>query len=253
MSVSVPTGASGAAPRAAPLRLPSIPFAARPTRGASSPQASSRHDVRRAAHGVTLDAGATLYEAGARAGVSWRIVSGALRLDLVQPDAARCVHLALAGDCVGIEALCGLPMLYRARAVTRSVVRAVAVPCEAERHRSIGDAWARQWSRAADLTALRTGPIAERVRHLLLLLGMQSGVDADGLTRVELPCLKDISAIVDTAPETASRIISAWRRQDVLRGDAPAQVAFEREQFAGVHIAAGISSGTAAGAERAAA
>ena len=73
------------------------------------------------------------------------------------------------------------------------------------------------------------------MRHLLLLLGMRSGVDADGLTRVELPRLKDISAIVDTAPETASRIISAWRRQDVLRGDAPAQVAFEREQFAGVH------------------
>ena len=164
MSVSVPTGASGAAPRAAPLRLPSIPFAARPTRGASSPQASSRHDVRRAAHGVTLDAGATLYEAGARAGMSWRIVSGALRLDLVQPDAARCVHLALAGDCVGIEALCGLPMLYRARAVTRSVARAVAVPCEAERHRSIGDAWARllgEWLPTSG-HQLGSGPSFER-------------------------------------------------------------------------------------------
>lgn len=257
MSLSILAGASGAASIALPHPLPSIPMpiARRRPRGASpelaSPCALARVVSRRADGGVALKAGDTLYEAGAFAEVSWRVVSGALRLDLAQPDSARCVHIALAGDSVGIEALCGLPTLYRARAITRCVVKAVAVPSEAERSGAIGDAWARQWCRAADLTALRTGPIAERVRHLLLLLGAQPGPDADGLTHVELPCLKDIAAIVDTAPETASRILGVWRRQDVLHSTAPAHVAFERDRLAGVEIAAGISSGTAVAAERA--
>ena len=103
MSISVLTGASGAALRAAPLRL--RPLCPPGRRAASSPQASSRHDVRRAAHGVTLDAGATLYEAGACAGVSVAD-RRVLRLDLVQPDAARAVHLALAGDRASASRLC---------------------------------------------------------------------------------------------------------------------------------------------------
>lgn len=72
-----------------------------------------------------------------------------------------------------------------------------------------------QRRRAADLAALRTGPAADRVRHLLLMLA------APDAPPQRLPSLRVMSSLVDMAPETVSRVVSALRQLRLLDGGPP--------------------------------
>ncbi|MBL8315368.1 MAG: hypothetical protein JNK55_16630 [Rubrivivax sp.] len=72
-----------------------------------------------------------------------------------------------------------------------------------------------QRRQAADLTALRTGAAADRVRHLLLMLA------APDAPPQMLPSLRAMSALLDIAPETVSRVVSAQRHLRLLDGGPP--------------------------------
>lgn len=72
-----------------------------------------------------------------------------------------------------------------------------------------------QRRQAADLASLRSGPAADRVRHLLLML---AGPDAPPQ---RLPSLRTMAALLDIAPETVSRVVSALRQMRLLEAGAP--------------------------------
>ncbi len=182
-----------------------------------------------------------LHEAGAFTEDVWHVDSGALRLDLVGEGSEHFVMLALKGDHLGVEAHCGLPTLYRATAVTACVLRRLGADSEPAQREVISGALIQQWCRAADQMALRTGSAGERVRRLLLLLTGGGHLSSDGWTAIELPCLTDIAAIVDIAPETGSRILSHWRRQGLLQGQGASAARLDGRHLASSAISTGIT------------
>lgn len=188
---------------------------------------------------IQLAAGARLCEAGSRDGPGWQLLSGALRLDQGGPGRERLVQLALPGDLVGLEPLCGLPRRFSAIALVDSCVRSLQPP----QARQAGDlahllatALTQQWQRAADMTGLRTGPTPERVRRLMLMLQSRPGDDADAgplptAPPHALPRIKDIAALVDSAHETVSRVLSGLRRLQVLDERHTQFARFDRQRL----------------------
>ncbi|MBQ0959238.1 Crp/Fnr family transcriptional regulator [Ideonella sp. 4Y11] len=165
-----------------------------------------------------LATGETLFEAG-HSGPVWQLQSGALRLDQMDREGQRFVQLVLPGDLVGAEQLAASGYAHSARAIVPSVAVQRAVGGDAERRLLLAEALLGQLSRTGDLIALRTGTAQERLRHLLLLLsGAEPGWDEAVASQRALPTIKDVAAIIDTAPETVSRIFANLKRSHLLDG-----------------------------------
>lgn len=188
---------------------------------------------------IQLAAGERLCEAGSQDGLGWQLLSGALRLDQGGSGRERLVQLALPGDLVGLEPLCGLPRQVSAIALVDCCVREL-LPSEAGQDgavaRLLATALTQQWQRAADMSGLRTGPTPERVRRLMLMLQSRPGDDADAgpLPTAHphaLPRIKDIAALVDSAHETVSRILSGLRRLQVLDERHTQFARFDRQRL----------------------
>ena len=140
----------------------------------------------------------------------WRLESGLLCLGPCQATqtAAPVYGIASAGDwvCVppaGVTAWALLPSVLSARAVPASVAGWQALLAQLS---------AQHCRQAAGLAAMRTGPAADRVRHLLLLLARP------GAAMPSLPPLRAMAQLVDAAPETVSRVVSALRQLQMLDG-----------------------------------
>lgn len=159
-----------------------------------------------------LAVGDLLCEAGA-VGVVWQLESGALRLDSAD---GQFMQLVLPGDMVGVELLAASAYSYTARAVVPSTVSYVQLNNDAERRMALLEGLMQQQRRMGHLVALRSGSAQDRLKQLLLLMapgqGSWDGVDA----RCVLPTLKDMAAILDTAPETVSRIFANLKRTHLL-------------------------------------
>jgi CRP-like cAMP-binding protein len=70
--------------------------------------------------GVRIPRGQTLLQIGT-AGTVWRVLTGAFRLERLTGGGQTVVHLALAGDLVGVEALCAEPYACTVTALVDSV------------------------------------------------------------------------------------------------------------------------------------
>ena len=80
---------------------------------------------------LRLAQGQVLYFAGAY-GNLWRVCKGALRIDRSARDMDNLINIALAGDLLGVEALCAEPYVGTATAVVDCVVLPEPVPDEVE-------------------------------------------------------------------------------------------------------------------------
>lgn len=162
---------------------------------------------------VRLASGAVLYDAGHPAS-GWRLESGALRLDCIGRDGPRFVQLVLPGDVIGLESLAGEVYAHTARAIVPSVVQPCAVS-PSQCGEVLLHSMLKQQTRMAEVMNLRTGPAQERLKRLLLLLWPEDGSEgADGARA--LPTIKDVAGIIDTAPETVSRIFANLKRTHML-------------------------------------
>jgi hypothetical protein len=127
-----------------------------------------------------------------------------------------------------------------ARALMPSVLVPLQEPNTPEAWRALLARTGSQHRRqAADLTALRTGPAADRVRHLLLMV---AAPDAPPQT---LPSLRSMAALLDIAPETVSRVLSALRQLRLLDGgppDAPRRACQSARQLKARPLPAGLTS-----------
>ena len=157
-------------------------------------------------------AGDPLFITGAPASL-WRLSHGVVRLDIERPEGRQLYRLALPGDLVGIDFLCGRPHGFSATALTPCVLEPVDVGDEAARSRLLAEVVVQQQQRGLDIMQLRSGPIKERLRHLLQQMGhipdQAEGAPGLGLQSVRdaLPPLKVLAALVDAESETVCRAL----------------------------------------------
>jgi CRP-like cAMP-binding protein len=166
---------------------------------------------------VALASGDLLFEAG-HIGSVWQLSSGALRLDRVDREGARFMQIVLPGDLLGLELLAAYPHAFSARAIVPSVARRRMLAAEAERRMALLEGLMQQQQRGADLVTLRTGTAQDRLKHLLLLLAPDEAGWVPGGGTCALPTIRDMAAIIDTAPETVSRIFANLKRSQILDG-----------------------------------
>lgn len=152
----------------------------------------------------SLASGHTLIEAGQR-GPVWRVLTGVLRLERPGQDGQILVQLALPGDLIGVEALCAQPHAYSASALIEAEVEPVMISGELGHYTTMAKGFLQQQRQTLDMMRLRSGPIQHRIAYLLTVLGK----DIEGRTRPvqrdELPTLREMAQIVDSALETVCR------------------------------------------------
>jgi CRP-like cAMP-binding protein len=154
--------------------------------------------------GVGIPRGQTLLQAGT-AGTVWRVRQGAFRLERPAGDGQTVVHLALAGDLVGVETLCAEPYACAVTALVDSVATPEPMVGEAALTATLAAAVLQQQRQSLDMALMRSGTAPVRLGHLLRLLARAFGVPADGLERKALPALKDMAQIIDSTHETVCR------------------------------------------------
>lgn len=152
----------------------------------------------------SLPSGHTLIEAGQR-GPVWRVLSGVLRLERPGQDGQMLVQLALPGDLIGVEALCAQAHAYSASALVHAEVEPVIIHGELGHYATMAKAFLQQQRQTLDMMRLRSGPIQQRVAYLLTVLGKDKEGRLRPVQRDELPTLREMAQIVDSALETVCR------------------------------------------------
>lgn len=170
---------------------------------------------------LTLDPDTPVYDQGSVGAAVYTIREGLVRFErYTQRGDRRIVRLAGRGDLIGQEAL--LPRPYTDDAVACTRVQLCRIP------RTLVDDLARhqgllprdlmlRWQSALDdavawMADLAAGPARRRMLRLLLRLADS----ADTAGTIWLPRRDEIGAMLDMKMETASRLISALRREGVL-------------------------------------
>lgn len=166
-------------------------------------------------------AGQAVYAAGRKGAAVYTVRSGIVRFErFTQGGERRIVRLAGPGDLIGQEALLGRPYAEDAVACTTAhlcrIPTTLVLQMAQQRYDLQQALWAR-WQQALEHTQdwvadLTTGPARRRVFKLLgRIAGFETGSDL-----IWLPRRDEIGAMLDITMETASRIVSALRREGVL-------------------------------------
>lgn len=150
-----------------------------------------------------------LMQAGEYGGV-WRVTRGVFRLDALTQEGLQFVQLALPGDVLGAETLCGLPYTHTVTALSLATVEEVTVNGQDTRSQLMGQAYTQQLRRTRDMMALRCGHVRARVACLLKQLATQADGSAQTRDRRDLPSLKELAVVLDTASETLCRELNAF-------------------------------------------
>jgi len=175
-------------------------------------------------------AGQSIFHAGEQ-GPLWRLISGQVRLDHVPgPSPRQLMLLALPGDLIGTESLCGQAYRYGATALTPAQLEPVRCAGAADQAHWLRQAVLQQHQRWQDMAALRTGQVTQRLSHLLHLLGhawpQVQGDEPAAQARAErirasLPPLRELAEVIDAQHETVcralARLLPRTRKADTAR------------------------------------
>lgn len=153
----------------------------------------------------------------------WRVTSGVFRLDALTNGGLHFVQLALPGDLLGAETLCGQPYTHTAIALSIAEVECVSVMTQELRTQLICQAYTQQQRRTRDMMVLRCGHVRERVAHLLKLLSTSIDGQTQTLDRRDLPSLKELAVVLDNASETLCRELNAFLPARVYQRPAKAE------------------------------
>jgi hypothetical protein len=147
-------------------------------------------------------------------GPVWRVVEGIVRLDCGANSLHQPVQLALPGDLIGIESLCGRDYQLSASAFTDCRLERVQLDQDRAREPLLQQALLQNQDRCQDMAALRTGTVSRRLVHLLHLMGFDwsSGSSAQrsnpDSVRQALPALREVAQLVDAKTETVCRALA---------------------------------------------
>ncbi|MBK7262495.1 MAG: Crp/Fnr family transcriptional regulator [Rubrivivax sp.] len=183
----------------------------------------------------SLAEGERLYGGGEAGAAVYTVRSGIVRFERVTAGGhRRIVRLAGRGDLIGQEALLQWP--YADEAIACTPLQLCRIPrhlidalgdAEPQMLRELMQRWQRALEASESWVAELTAGAARR-RLLKLLQALDSlGGDDEGL--IWLPRREDIGAMLDMTIETASRIVSALRREGVLELLPPRAARVDRE------------------------
>ncbi len=173
---------------------------------------------------VTMKPGEILYKAGDQGHHLFTVRSGLIKLIQYLPDGTqRIVRLVRSSDVLGLEVL--VNSRYEHEAVVLRKTELCRYPEEAVirlsqanpvLHKDLMTRWQKALTEAdAWLTQLSTGAAKKRMANLLLLLLEKDASDCYLFSR------EDIGSILSITIETASRIISDFKRQKLMKEIRP--------------------------------
>ncbi len=137
-----------------------------------------------------------------KSGPVWRVVEGIVRIDRQNGPLRQPVQLALPGDLIGTESLCG--QVYQFSAVAFTPCKLEAVRTESKVHAAglLQQALLQQMTRSLDMAQLRSGSVVQRLGHLLTLMPR-----TDNAHQPSLPALREVALLVDAKTETVCRAL----------------------------------------------
>lgn len=155
-----------------------------------------------------LAMGRRLFEAGGQ-GPVWQVAAGMFRLERQSEQGLSFVQLALPGDLLGVEMLCAESYGMTATALVDSQAVPLDLAGAGEREQALMKALLQQQMRAVDTVRMRSGTVSSRVDHFLSTLARATGAMTQRVRDCDLPYLRDIAQIVDSAPESVCRAMGA--------------------------------------------
>jgi len=168
-----------------------------------------------------IAAGGMIYDLGQAPDAVYTVRSGVVRMERINERGDRCVvRLAGRGDLLGMEALLMQP--YAAAAIACTEVQVCRIPRQlvaelSARQPAVVTRLMERWQHALGdaeewLAELSVGPARRRMLRLLLKLSEL----AAPAPKLWLPSREDMGVMLNMTIETASRIVSALRRESVL-------------------------------------
>lgn len=161
---------------------------------------------------IDVRRGHTLLTAGA-VGPVWRVTHGVFKLERAGLEGQTLVQLAMPGDLIGVEALCAEPYAFSVVALVAAQAQPLHVSHELARYTTMGQGFLQQQRQTCDMHRVRTGPIGQRLAHLLTLLGKQADGRVLELDRKALPTLKEMARVIDSTFETVCRELNTLQAQ----------------------------------------
>lgn len=136
-------------------------------------------------------------------GPVWRVVEGIVRIDRINGQSHQPVQLALPGDMIGTEALCGRAYQFNAVAFTPCRLQSVRAESKTGSAALTQQALLQHIERSLDMAQLRSGTVVQRLGHLLSLLPSPQTAKE----RPALPALREVALLVDAKTETVCRVL----------------------------------------------
>jgi CRP-like cAMP-binding protein len=152
----------------------------------------------------SLKRGESLFREG-DSGTLWRVEQGAILLQKATEDGIALTQMALPGDIIGLEGLCNRPYTNSAIALVETKLIQQGVSGDFSAFAAVAEGYLQQQQRMHDMSRLRTGSVASRIKHLVHLLAKSKDGKLRKLDRKELPTLREMSQIMDIAGETICR------------------------------------------------
>jgi hypothetical protein len=176
----------------------------------------------------------------------WRVTQGVLRIDSAAPgEPTRFVRLALPGDVLGVERWAGGADALSYRALIASGVEVVNV-AEAAMISILMDTVVVAHQRSREAMELRTGPVSQRLKALLLMFAQGHERQDAAAVECPVPNLADLRDIIDAAPETISRVFASMREMAFLQGRRPQKASFSSQVLRAQSLMPGMSASTSA-------
>lgn len=171
---------------------------------------------------LSLEAGQAVYAQGDTGGAVFTVRRGIVRFERVTSDGeCRIVRLAGVGALIGQESLLRAP--YAEDAVACTALEICRIPVDAiDQHCAQQPALRRElmrrWQQALDAAGEWNAELArgQAPRRMLKLLDLLRQLSADG-NAIWLPSRQEMGDMLGLAPETASRLVSRFRRSGVLQ------------------------------------
>jgi hypothetical protein len=143
---------------------------------------------------------------------------------------------------LGLERWAGGVDALSYRALIACTVEAANVP-DAAMIPILMDAVVVAHQRSREAMELRTGPVAQRLKSMLLMFAQgHERLDAAAV-ECQVPNLADLHDILDAAPETISRVFASMREMAFLQGRRPQKVRFSSQVLRAKTLLPGMSSG----------
>jgi hypothetical protein len=159
----------------------------------------------------------------------WRVTQGVLRIDSAAPgEPSRFVRLALPGDVLGVERWAGGADALSYRALIACSVEAVNVD-DAAMLPILMDTVVVAHQRSREAMELRTGPVSQRLKALLLMFAQSHERQNAAAVECPVPNRADMHDIIDAAPESISRVFASMREMAFLQGRRPQKARFSSQ------------------------